>query len=235
LWPRLQETKNKWCTGTNAGINKTFSAFFKIQFKPFGRVCSQMGMGGITAVASWKANASYHDEDVDLVNSAREGDRVAFEKLYRRHRDRIYALLWRLSGGDSGLAEDLLQESFVRAWQKLASFRGESRFGTWLHRLSANVGLSDRRTRMRRVQHEKGMDEATDRCAIGERDVRAGNHMDLEYAISQLPERARTVLVLFDVEGYSHAEIAETTGMAVGSSKAQLHRARKLIREKLSS
>jgi len=194
-----------------------------------------MVMGGIAAVASWKADATYHDEDSDLVDSAREGDSIAFEKLYRRHRDRIYALLWRLSGGDSALAEDLLQESFVRAWQKLGSFRGESRFGTWLHRLSANVGLSDRRTRLRRVEHEKDMTEATDRTATGARDVFAGKRMDLEQAISQLPERARTVLVLYDIEGYSHAEIAKTTGMAVGSSKAQLHRARKLIRESLDS
>ena len=186
-------------------------------------------------MASWKADASYHDEDSDLVDSAREGDCIAFEKLYRRHRDRIYGLLWRLSGGDSALAEDLLQEAFVRAWQKLGSFRGESRFGTWLHRLSANVGLSDRRTRLRRVEHEQGMSEAADRTAIGARDVVAGKRMDLEQAISKLPERARTVLVLYDIEGYSHAEIAETTGMAIGSSKAQLHRARKLIRESLDS
>jgi RNA polymerase sigma-70 factor (ECF subfamily) len=192
-------------------------------------------MGGIIAVASWKENASFHDEDSDLVDSARDGDCHAFEQLYRRHRNRIYALLWRLSGGDPALAEDLLQEAFVRAWQKLDSFRGESRFGTWLHRLSANVGLSDRRTRLRRVGHEKDLDEATDRSAVGERDVRADKRMDLENAISRLPERARTVLVLYDIEGYSHAEIAEATGMAVGSSKAQLHRARKLIRENLES
>ena len=185
------------------------------------------------AVASWQESSSIHDEDNDLVESARAGDCNAFEQLYRRHRDRIYALLWRLSGGDASLAEDLLQESFVRAWQKLHTFRGESRFGTWLHRLSANVGLSDRRTRLRRVGHEQRMEEATDRVAVGEKDVSADKRMDLELAISRLPERARTVLVLYDVEGYSHAEIADVTGMAVGSSKAQLHRARKLIRETL--
>ena len=185
-------------------------------------------------MASWNARGPEHDEDFDLVDSAREGDRFAFEQLYRKHRDRIYALLWRLSGGDAALAEDLLQESFVRAWQKLGSFRGESRFGTWLHRLSANVGLSDRRSRMRRVQHETELSDSADRTAVGARDVSAGHRMDLEQAIAKLPERARTVLVLYDIEGYSHAEIAEATGMAVGSSKAQLHRARKLVRENLS-
>ncbi|RPH99627.1 MAG: sigma-70 family RNA polymerase sigma factor [Lysobacterales bacterium] len=185
------------------------------------------------ALTSWAADSASHDEDSDLVGRAGRGDRAAFEKLYRRHRDRVYGLLWRLAGGDGALAEDLLQEAFVRAWQKLDSFRGESRFGTWLHRLSANVALSDRRIRLKRVQRETALDEAAERTAMGDRDVRAGQQMDLERAIAALPERARTVLVLYDIEGYSHAEIAELTDMAVGSSKAQLHRARKLIREDL--
>jgi RNA polymerase sigma-70 factor (ECF subfamily) len=185
------------------------------------------------ALTSWAADTAHHDEDSDLVERAGRGDRAAFEELYRRHRDRVYGLLWRLAGGDAALAEDLLQEAFVRVWQKLDSFRGESRFGTWLHRLSANVALSDRRIRLKRVQRETVLDEAAERTAMGDRDVRAGQQMDLERAIAALPERARTVLVLYDIEGYSHAEIAELTDMAVGSSKAQLHRARKLIREGL--
>ena len=184
-------------------------------------------------MTSWVAGSADHDEDSGLVARAGSGDRVAFEELYRRHRDRVYGLLWRLAGGDAALAEDLLQEAFVRVWQKLDSFRGESRFGTWLHRLSANVALSDRRIRLKRVHRETALDEAVERTATGERDVRAGQQMDLERAIAALPERARTVLVLYDIEGYSHAEIAAMTDMAVGSSKAQLHRARKLIREDL--
>lgn len=185
-------------------------------------------------MASWDAKTSDHDDDSGLVASATLGDRAAFEKLYRRHRDRIFGLMWRLCGGDRTLAEDLLQEAFVRAWQKLDSFRGESKFGTWLHRLSANVALSDRRSRMRRLTRETVLDEPIERSATGEKDVYAGQRMDLEKAISRLPERARTVLVLYDVEGYSHAEIAEISGMAVGSSKAQLHRARNLVREELN-
>lgn len=184
-------------------------------------------------MTSWAADSAYHDEDSGLVGRAGNGDCSAFEELYRRHRGRIYGLLWRLAGGDAALAEDLLQEAFVRAWQKLGSFRGESRFGTWLHRLAANVALSDRRLRLKRVEREAVLDEAAERTAVGERDVRAGHQMDLERAIAKLPERARTVLVLYDIEGYSHAEIAELTDMAVGSSKAQLHRARKLVREDL--
>jgi len=184
---------------------------------------------------SWNTTATGHDEDGELVKLARTGHVPAFESLYRRHRDRIYGLLWRLCGGDSGLAEDLLQEAFVRAWQKLDSFRGESRFGTWLHRLSANVALSDRRTRMRRVRHEAPFDEAAENAAPGSRDVFAPQRSDLERAIARLPQRARTVLVLYDIEGYAHAEIAAMTGMAVGSSKAQLHRARRLVRELLEA
>ena len=184
-------------------------------------------------MASWEAKNAHHDDEASLVEEARKGDRLAYEKLYRRHRDHVYGLVWRLCGGDPALAEDLLQEAFVRAWQKLESFRGDSRFGTWLHRLSANVALSDRRSRVRRLSRETELEETVERKATGHRDVYAGQQMDLERAISRLPERARTVLVLYDIEGYSHAEIAEIAGMAEGSSKAQLHRARKLVREEL--
>jgi len=187
----------------------------------------------VRALASWIADSARHDEDSALVERARSGDRGAFEQLYRRHRDRIHGLLWRLAGGDAALSEDLLQEAFVRAWQKLDGFRGDSLFGTWLHRLSVNVALSDRRTRLRTVGRETGLEGAVERTLSVERDVRAADQLDLEAAIARLPKRARTVLVLYDIEGYSHAEIADLTGMAVGSSKAQLHRARKLVREDL--
>lgn len=175
------------------------------------------------------------EDESAWVEAARSGDRRAFERLYRLHCGRINALCWRLCGGDAALAEDLVQEAFIRAWNKLDLFRGESSFGTWLHRLAANVALSDRRIRLRRVERERPMDESVERVAQGARDVTAGLQGDLEQAIAELPERARTVLVLFDVEGYRHEEIADLTGMAVGSSKAQLHRARKLVRKKLES
>jgi len=186
-------------------------------------------------VSSWDAKLSPGNEDLELVTLARSGDRSGFEQLYRRHRNRIYALMWRMCGTDKSLAEDLLQESFIRAWQKLDSFRGDSSFLTWLHRLSINVALSDRRIRLRRAQREAPLDEAAERAATGARDVVAGLNQDLEKAIARLPERARTVLILYDIEGYRHKEISELTGMAVGSSKAQLHRARKLVRKELQS
>ena len=165
------------------------------------------------------------------VDKARAGDRLAFEQLYRSHCDRIYALCWRMCGGDRALAEDMVQEAFVRAWNKLHLFKGESKFGTWMHRLTVNVVLSDRRIRVKRLQREQEFSDDLERVLVGERDVMAGLRKDLEAAIAGLPERARTVLVLYDIEGYQHNEIAEMTGMAVGSSKAQLHRARKLVRE----
>jgi RNA polymerase sigma-70 factor (ECF subfamily) len=173
------------------------------------------------------------DEERSWVERARSGDTVAFERLYRAHAGRIHALVWRLCGNDAALAEDLVQEAFIRAWNKLDLFEGKSAFGTWLHRLAANVALSDRRIRVRRVAREQPMDDTVERTAMGERDLHVGLRTDLEQAIASLPERARTVLVLFDIEGYRHEEIADMTGMAVGSSKAQLHRARKLVRAKL--
>ena len=184
------------------------------------------------AVTTWQQDkGDLSATEADWVDKARNGDRHAFEKLYRSHCGRIYALCWRMCGGDVSLAEDMVQESFVRAWNKLDLFRGESKFGTWLHRLAVNVVLSDRRIRVKRVGREQELGEAVERTLVGERDVFAGLRKDLEAAISGLPERARTVLVLYDIEGYQHQEIAEMTGMAVGSSKAQLHRARKLVRE----
>ena len=185
-------------------------------------------------VTSWQ-----HDKtdlsatETQRVDKARAGDRLAFEKLYRSHCDRIYGLCWRMCGGDAALAEDMVQEAFVRAWNKLHLFKGDSKFGTWLHRLAVNVVLSDRRIRVKRLKREQAFSDDVERVQVGDRDVFAGLRKDLEAAIAGLPERARTVLILYDVEGYQHNEIAEMTGMAVGSSKAQLHRARKLIQETL--
>lgn len=185
-------------------------------------------------MTSWQSDMTdLSDTESQWVDKARAGDRLAFEKLYRSHCDHIYGLCWRLCGGDKALAEDMVQEAFVRAWNKLDLFKGDSKFGTWLHRLAVNVVLSDRRIRVKRLRREQEFDENIERVQVGERDVFAGLRKDLEAAISGLPERARTVLVLYDIEGYRHEEIAEMTGMAVGSSKAQLHRARKLVREVL--
>ena len=134
---------------------------------------------------------------------------------------------------DQAIFDAEKERIFFRTWQKLHLFRGDAAFGTWLHRLSINVALSERRSRLRRLGRETELEGTVERIAIGDKDVYAGQRKDLEQAIARLPERARTVLILFDIEGYSHAEIGEIAGMAVGSSKAQLHRARKLVREEL--
>lgn len=155
---------------------------------------------------------------------------MAFERLYREHVGRIHALCLRMVGDD--VAEDLTQEVFIRAWNKLGTFKGNSKFGTWLHRLAINHVLSRRETLRRRQSHQAHGEGLLSRLAAPVRRS-SGHAMDLERAIGELPERARDVFVLYDVEGYSHDEIAETLGVSVGTSKSQLHRARMLMRKHL--
>ncbi|MHB1329024.1 MAG: RNA polymerase sigma factor [Gemmatimonadales bacterium] len=166
-----------------------------------------------------------------LVAAACHGDNGAFERLYRAHVGRIHALTLRLSD-DPRHAEELTQDVFVRAWERLGSFRGESAFGTWLHRLAVNVVLGDRRSAWRRVRR---VTPAGDLLELDAEYLAPapGLRLDLDTAIARLPPGARTVFVLHDIEGYQHGEIATLTGIAVGTSKAQLFRARRLLREAL--
>ncbi|MDX1661757.1 MAG: sigma-70 family RNA polymerase sigma factor [Gemmatimonadota bacterium] len=167
----------------------------------------------------------------DLVESARRNDAGAFDRLYRDHADRVYALCLRMTA-DPDAAETLTQDVFVRAWRRLDSFRGDSRFSTWLHRLTVNLVLDRRRSAARRRAREENADRADYLGAV--RRAAPGTRMDLERAIAKLPEGARTMLVLYDVEGYAYEEIAEMTDVALGTVKSQLHRARKLMREELA-
>lgn len=168
-----------------------------------------------------------------LVRKAKAGDLGAFEALYRRHEGRIYALCLRMTGARDA-AEDCMQEAFVAAWRRLGSFQERSAFGTWLHRIAVNQVLSLQRKEGRRPPQleivEERLQPGDDRP--GERD--AGLQMDLEEAIQSLPEGARNVFVLYSVHGYSHDEAAEMLGVAAGTCKAQLHRARKLLAERLN-
>src|SRR6185503_10653487 len=136
--------------------------------------------------------------------------------------------------GDAALAEELAQDVFVRAWEKLASFRGESAFSSWLHPLTVNVALTERRSRRRRTARVTTTDDLT---AFEKPTRRPGPEagMDLERALATLPPGARSVFVLHDVEGYQHNEISALIGVAEGTSKAQLHRARRMLREALES
>ena len=166
-------------------------------------------------------------DDAVTVRRAAQGDTAAFEALYRRHVGRIHAVVWRLVGGVEARAEELTQEVFIRAWRALTSFRGDSAFSTWLHRLAVNTALMDLRGRRGNEDRETD-DEAL--LHMDDRSACRSLGIDLEAAVARLPERARAVLVLHDVEGWKHDEIAAELGMAVGTSKAQLHRARSLLR-----
>ena len=167
-----------------------------------------------------------------LVRRAQQGDHDAFGQLYRLHAGRVYALCLRLAG-NAEEARRLCQDAFVRAWERLGSFRGESEFSSWLHRLTVNAVLADRRAAGRRGGHE----QAGTATAAYEAGTAVGGwtpeRLDLERAIAALPPGARAVFVLFEIQGYGHDEIAQMTGIAPGTSKAQLHRARRLLREAL--
>jgi RNA polymerase sigma-70 factor (ECF subfamily) len=171
--------------------------------------------------------------ELRLVRAAQDGDLVAFERLYRDNERKVFGLCFRLSS-DPALAEELTQEVFVRAWRKLGTFRGDSAFSSWLYPLTVNVARSERRSRLRRDARVV----ATEDPASLERAAKppapeAG--FDLEKAIAALPPGARAVFVLHDVEGRTHEEIAGLLDVAVGTSKAQLFRARRLLREALAS
>jgi RNA polymerase sigma-70 factor (ECF subfamily) len=168
----------------------------------------------------------------EVARLAQPGDQDAFERLYRENVGRVYALCLRLCG-DAVQAQNLTQDVFVRLWEKLPTFRGESAFASWLHRLAVNVVLSGRRVDFRRELRVAPTDDPAALPGAAAREAPAGLALDLERAIAKLPPGARAVFVLHDIEGYQHQEIAEMTGIAAGTSKAHLFRARRLLREAL--
>ena len=174
-----------------------------------------------------------HSDPTDLIHRAQRGDRAAFEALYRAHAGRVYALCLRLTA-DATQAEERTQDAFVRAWERLATFRGESAFSSWLYRLTVNEVLLGRRAERRREQRVVTTDDPAALERPRGADPAAGRALDLERAVAALPPGAREVFVLHDVEGYRHQEIAALAGIAVGTSKAQLFRARRLLREALN-
>jgi RNA polymerase sigma-70 factor (ECF subfamily) len=168
-----------------------------------------------------------------LVREAQNGDLLAFERLYRENVRKVFGLCLRLSQ-DASLAEELTQEVFVKAWRKLSTFRGESAFSSWLYPMAVNVAFSERRSRRRRDARIVSVEEPQ----LLEKAPGAPRHeagFDLERALATLPPGARAVFVLHDVEGRTHEEIAALLNLAAGTSKAQLHRARRLLREALES
>ena len=161
---------------------------------------------------------------------AGKGDTLAFERLYHRHTARIHSLCRRMLSPDA--ADEVTQDVFVRAWQKLSLFRGESAFSTWLHRLAINVILA-KRGDLAKQRGRFNDDEVVFERLPG-RTVMHDARMDFESALQKLPEGAREVFVLHDIEGYKHEEIAEMLGVTAGTSKSQLHRARMTLRDCLA-
>ena len=172
------------------------------------------------------------DEQGEWFERARLGDARAFERIYREHSGRVYGLCLRLTR-DPTMAEDCTQETFINAWRNLPSFEGRSALGTWLHRIAVNASLARaRRGSLEIVPQPSGDDEEPPFEGTAPDETPP---MDLEAAVSKLPEGARHVLVLYGIYGYTHEEAAGMLGIAVGTCKAQLHRARRLLRERLDN
>ena len=166
-----------------------------------------------------------------LVERAQHADSAAFEALYRMHVDKIYGLCLRMTGNVAE-AEDCVQDAFIQAWTKLDKFRGDSAFGTWLHRVAVNTVLG----RMRKSKRENDRIQAVSDVAPAPASIGdSGNIEDLEKAMNQLPRGARHVFVLHAVYGYSHDETGDMLGIAAGTSKAQLHRAKRLLVQQLKT
>lgn len=162
-----------------------------------------------------------------LIDAATAGDRGAYQQIYQQHIGQVYALCFRLTG-DRDQAEEAAQEVFIQVWQKLQNFKGDSKFSTWLHSVTSNVTISYLRKqkgwwqRMLNIEDSPAMDMPSEGL---------NQEIDLDEYIVRLPERARIVFVLHAIEGYRHEEIAERMNIAVGSCKAQFHRAKQLMKE----
>lgn len=169
-------------------------------------------------------------EEAVWIRRAQQSDSRAFERLYRMHIDKVYGLCLRMTGNVAE-AEDCAQDAFIQAWNKLSKFRGDSAFATWLHRIAVNTVLG----RMRKSKREQDRIQVASEispapASIGD----SSNLRDLSDAVDRLPEGARHVFVLSGIYGYSHEESSNMLGIAVGTSKAQLHRARRLLSQQLT-
>jgi RNA polymerase sigma-70 factor, ECF subfamily len=181
------------------------------------------------------AESSQPVSDSELVRAAAAGDSLAFEKLYEQHHRRVYSLCLRMLG-DAPQAEDLTQEVFLQVFRKIGSFRGESAFTTWLHRLTVNQVLMHFRKRgvkLEQTSEEGDFTNVVETPLQSTRRISMVDRLALEKAIEQLPPGYRTVFVLHDVEGYEHEEISDLLKVSVGTSKSQLHKARMRLRDLL--
>jgi RNA polymerase sigma-70 factor (ECF subfamily) len=201
--------------------------------------------GGFLTKAAPQAKRSDADElpEPEAIRLAQQGDERGFERIYRLHSQRVYALCLRMMRGNSAEAEELTQESFLQLFRKIGTFRGESAFSTWLHRLAFNIVLMRLRKRSYQVVSMDEMLEPGEATPglheyIGGPDRRLSgsvDRMDLEWALKQLPRGYRAVFILHDVQGYEHNEIAAIRGCSLGNSKSQLHKARARLRQLLET
>jgi RNA polymerase sigma-70 factor (ECF subfamily) len=169
--------------------------------------------------------------ETELIAQAKSGDHYAFEQIYRIHVGHVYAICLRILA-DRSWAEDTTQQIFVRAWLKLNTFRGDSSFASWLYRLSINLILGELKSSAKRGTQVSALTDSQLAAGSGLEHSR-NMQIDLEKAVASLPQQARVVFVLHDIEGFQHQEIADAMGLAVGTCKAQLFRARRLLREAL--
>ncbi len=203
----------------------------KLYLKEFASVSFRKGnVTGQTEISSIEITES------EVINKAQEGDLGCFEMLYERHKRRVFSLCLRMTH-NYAQAEDFTQEAFLQLYRKIGSFRGESAFSTWLHRLSVNIVLMDfRRKSIPEVSLQEKLEsqhEDFPAKEFGKRDNVLNSSIDrmtLEWAITELPPGYRMIFVLHDVEGYEHNEIAEMLGCSIGNSKSQLHKARMKLR-----
>jgi len=176
--------------------------------------------------------------EAELIERAKQGDAQAFQALYNKHRRRVYSLCLRMTA-NTAEAEDLTQEAFLQLYRKIGTFRGESAFSTWLHRLSVNVVLMQLRKKSLPVvslEETTQGEEDTPKKDFGAEDLALAGSIDrlqLQKAVDDLPPGYRTIFVLHDVEGYEHNEIATIVGCSIGNSKSQLHKARMKLRDLL--
>jgi RNA polymerase sigma-70 factor (ECF subfamily) len=191
-----------------------------------------MATSKVTEPAGPPHGAWTRPEEQQLVDRCRAGDLAAFEAIYKAHSGRLYSVACRMLGNPAD-AEDLLQEIFIAAHRKLGSFRGESALGTWLYRLATNLCLDHLRSRAAKTSQLTGtLDDEPGLADAGSRGLadRTVDRMDLERALALLPEGCRTAFVLHDIEGLEHREVAEALGVAEGTSKSQVHKARLRLR-----
>src|SRR6201997_2320330 len=201
-------------------------------------------MKGSLPVKTSKAETQSQAPDMpeaEAIRLAQQGDERGFERIYRLHSQRVYALCLRMMRGNAAEAEDLTQESFMQLFRKIGTFRGEAAFSTWLHRLAFNIVLMRLRRRTYQVLSLDEMLEPGEKTAGLEKYVASCDlrlcgtidRMDLERALEQLPPDYKAVFILHDVQGYEHNEIAAIRGCSLGNSKSQLHKARARLRELL--